>query len=141
MKIIGWPLIHYLPRYTRGLQQKVARRRPKLATVGANLREALACHGLRNAFFGLGAGGITRKMSQHAYLGLLNLKTRRIDQEVSSPGNCFLSLPNRRACAIIVWVELVEVARTHFEPFLPPSPFPDDLKSPLEVSLSRQDPE
>ena len=141
MKIIGWPQIHYLPRCTRGPQQEEARRRPKPAAVVANLREALACLGLRNAFFGLGAGGITRMMSQHVYLGLLNLKTRRIDQEVSSPGNCFLCLPNRRACTIIVWVELEEVARTHFAPFLPPSPFPDDLKSPLEVSLSRQDPE
>lgn len=140
MKIIGCPLSHCLPRYTRGPQQEVARRRPILAAAGANSRGAEACLGLRNAFFGLGAGGITRKMTQHAYLGLWNLKTRRIGQVVSSPGNCFLSLPNRMACTIIVGVEVVEVARTHFAPFLPPSPFPDGLKTLLEASLSRQDP-
>lgn len=141
MKTIGCHQIHYLPRYTRGPQLEVVRRRPKLAAAGANSRGAAACHGLKNAFFGLGAGGIKRMMSQHVYLGLWNLKTRMIGQEESSPGNCFLSLPNRMACTINVGVEVVEVARTHFAPFLPPSPFPDGLKTLLEASLFRQDPE
>ena len=126
---------------TKGLQQEVARRRPKLAAAVAKSREAGACHGLMNAFFGLKADGMTRKMSQRVYLGLWNPKMRMIGQGLSSLGNCFLSLPNRRACAIIVVVELAEVARTHFAPFLPPNLFPDGLRSLPRVFLFRQDPE
>ena len=141
MKGIGCPQNHYLPRSTKGPQQEVARRRPKSAAAVAKSREAGACHGLMNAFFGLEAGEMTRKMSQRFYLGVWNLKTTMIGQGLSSPGNCFLSLPNRRACAIIVRVELAEVARTHFAPFLPPNLFPDGLRSLPRVFLSRQDPE
>ena len=119
----------------------MARVYPKWVAAGAKWRGAQVCHGLRNAFFGLAVDGMTRKMCHQVYLGLWNLKTRRIDQGGSSPGNCYLSLPSRRVfTAIIVRVELVEVVRTHFAPSLLPSPFPDDLKSLLVASPSRQGP-
>ena len=129
------------PRSAREPLLEMTRWRPKLVASRAKWREDQACHGLRNAFFGLAADGMRRKMCQQVYLGLWNLKTRRIGQGGSSPGNCCLSLPNRRAfTAIIVGVELVEVTRTHFAPSLLPSPSPDDLKSLLGASPSRQGP-
>ena len=132
---------HCLPRSAGGPRQEVARVYPRWVVTGAKLRGAQVCHDLRNALFGLAADGRTRKMSQLVYLGRWNLKTRKIGQGGSSPGNCCLSLRNQRVfTAIIVRVELAEVVRTHFVPSLLPSLFPDDLKSLLVASPSRQGP-
>ena len=77
------------PRSIKGLRQpEVARFLPRrgASAAGANSAGEVACrHGLRNAFFGLGAGEMTRKMGQHSYLGLWNLRRKRNGQEVSSP--------------------------------------------------------
>jgi hypothetical protein len=113
--------------------------RPRRATAGANAM-ATACHGFRNAFFDLGADKKTEWIDHLVYLALWNLRTKRNGQEQWSPRNCYLSLPNRRACAMIIRVVLEEVAGTHFEPSLLPTPFPDEVKILPGVFLSRQGP-